>query len=162
MADICSDTAAAWARLMRVQHALLAQVEAELKAAGFPPLAWYDVVLELARAEAGKLRPLELEKRMLLPQYGTSRLIDRMVNAGYVVREACPADGRGQMIAITPAGRALQQRMWPAYAEAIRRHVAAKLSGDDARSLNALLAKLMPECPAAALAAETSGEHSPR
>jgi DNA-binding MarR family transcriptional regulator len=149
MSVICPDTAAAWARLMRVQQALLGRVEAELKAAGFPPLAWYDVLLELSRADAGKLRPLELEKRMLLPQYGMSRLVDRMVKAGYVTREACPVDGRGQMIAITAAGRALQKRMWPTYADAIRKHVGAKLAGDDAHHLNALLTKLMPVCPTA-------------
>jgi DNA-binding MarR family transcriptional regulator len=37
---------------------------------------------------------------MLLPQYSTSRLVD----AGLAAREACPDDGRGQIVAITPAG----------------------------------------------------------
>jgi DNA-binding MarR family transcriptional regulator len=157
MVDICPETVAAWARLMRVQHALLGHVEAELKAAGCPPLAWYDVLLELSRAGDGKLRPLELEKRMLLPQYGTSRLIDRIVKAGYATREPCPGDGRGQMVAITPSGRALQKRMWPLYADAIRRHVGAKLSGNDARTLNRLLGKLM-QCPTVAL----HGSSAPR
>ncbi|MCC7348877.1 MAG: MarR family transcriptional regulator, partial [Variibacter sp.] len=69
----------AWARLVRVQQGLLAAVEADLKAAGFPPLAWYDALLELSRAPEGRLRPLELEKAMLLPQYGMSRLVDRLV-----------------------------------------------------------------------------------
>jgi len=59
----------AWARLVRVQQALLASVEAELKHAGLPPLAWYDALLELSRAPEGRLRPTDLEKSMLLPQY---------------------------------------------------------------------------------------------
>jgi DNA-binding MarR family transcriptional regulator len=132
----------AWARLMRVQHSILAAVEAELKSAGFPPLAWYDALLELSRAPAGKLRPIELEKAMLLPQYSTSRLIDRLVKAGLAAREACPVDGRGQVVAITATGRALQKKMWVTYAGAIERHVGSKLSSEDATMLHDLLGKL--------------------
>ncbi|MGE0753506.1 MAG: MarR family winged helix-turn-helix transcriptional regulator [Variibacter sp.] len=140
------DTVAAWARLMRVQQVLLANVEAELKTAGFPPLAWYDALLELSRLADGKMRPLDLEKSMLFPQYGMSRLIDRMERAGLVAREACPGDGRGQMVAITAAGRALQKKMWPAYAASIERHIGAKISSDEARRLEGLLRKIV-ECP---------------
>jgi DNA-binding MarR family transcriptional regulator len=132
----------AWVRLVRVQQALLDAVEAELKAAGFPPLAWYDALLALSRAEGGKLRPLALEKAMLLPQYATSRLIDRLEKAGLIAREACPDDGRGQMVAITPAGRALRTKMWEVYGAAIDRHVGAKLSNEEARRLSELLGKL--------------------
>jgi DNA-binding MarR family transcriptional regulator len=135
-------TTDAWARLVRVQQALLAAIEAELKAAGFPPLAWYDALLELSRTEAGKLRPLELEKAMLLPQYSTSRLVDRLEQAGLVAREACPDDGRGQMVAITPAGRALRTKMWVVYGAAIARHVGTRLSNEEARRLSDLLGKL--------------------
>ena len=136
------ETTAAWARLMRVQQGLLEGVEADLKNAGFPPLAWYDALLELARAERGELRPVELEKQMLLPQYSTSRLVDRLAKAGLVERKTCPVDGRGQYVAITTAGRNLQKKMWDAYAAAIERHVGAKLSNKEAATLCDLLGRL--------------------
>src|ERR1041385_5429838 len=41
-----AETTSAWARLMRVQHGLLAAVEQDLKKAGFPSLVWYDALLE--------------------------------------------------------------------------------------------------------------------
>ena len=137
-----SDVVTAWARLNRVQTALLAAVEHDLKAAGFPPLAWYDALLELGRATEGGLRPLDLERAMLLPQYSTSRLVDRLEKEGLVVRQPCPTDGRGQIVAITPAGRALQRRMWDTYAAAIERHVGTRLSDADAATLAGLLGKL--------------------
>ncbi len=136
------ETVTAWARLIRIQQTVLGLVEAELKAGGFPPLAWYDALLELSRVPTGKLRPLELENQMLLPQYSMSRLIDRLSKAGYVTRESFPDDGRGQMIAITPEGLALQKTMWGAYSAAIERHVGTKLSSEEARELSTLLAKL--------------------
>jgi DNA-binding MarR family transcriptional regulator len=131
----------AWTRLIRAQQAVLAAVESDLKAAGFPPLAWYDALLELSRAEAG-LRPFALEQELLLAQYNLSRLLDRLEQAGYVERRTCPEDGRGQIIAITASGRALLKRMWPTYRAAISRHVGAKLSEDDAARLASLLGKL--------------------
>lgn len=136
------ETVAAWARLLRVRQQVLAAVEADLKAEGFPPLAWYDALLELSRAANGRMRPVELEKTMLLPQYSTSRLTERLTRAGLAVREVCPMDRRGQLIAITAEGRALQKRMWQAYAAAIERHVGTRLSNQDASRLCELLGKL--------------------
>jgi DNA-binding MarR family transcriptional regulator len=131
----------AWARLIRAQQAMLAAVEAELKAAGFPPLGWYDVLLELTRKDTA-LRPFALEQELLLAQYNLSRLLDRLEKAGYIERRPCPDDGRGQVVAITAAGRALVKRMWPTYRAAIARHVGSKLSEDEAARLAALLGKL--------------------
>src|SRR5262249_9180102 len=132
----------AWTRLVRVQQGLLASVESDLKKAGFPPLAWYDALLELSRSQHGALRPVELEKQMLLPQYSTSRLIERLVDAGLAERKLCPVDGRGQFVAITQSGRTMQKRMWEAYSVAIERHVGSKLSNKEAATLCDLLGRL--------------------
>lgn len=133
----------AWGRLVRVQQGLLAAVEQDLKKSGFPPLAWYDALLELSRAPDGMLRPVELEKHMLLPQYSTSRLVDRLAEAGLVERKTCPIDGRGQYVAITQSGCNLHKKMWDAYSAAIERHVGSKLSNKDAAQLCDLLGRLV-------------------
>jgi DNA-binding MarR family transcriptional regulator len=134
----------AWARLQRASQGLLSAVESDLKAAGHPPLAWYDVLLELKRAEKGGLRPRALQSQMLLAQYNLSRLLDRMEREGCVERRLCPDDGRGQIVVITPKGRQLVKRMWPAYEAAIQRHFAERLSAEDAARLARLLGKLLP------------------
>jgi len=89
------------------------------------------------------MRPLDLERAMLLPQCSTSRLIDRLVKAGLAVRKICPIDGRGQEVEITAAERKLRQKMWPSYAAAIERHVEAKLSREEVSRLGDLLEKLV-------------------
>ena len=61
------------------------------------------------------MRPVELEKQMLIPQYSTSRLIDRLVDEGLAARRECKIDKRGQFVEITEAGRELQKKMWSAY-----------------------------------------------
>jgi DNA-binding MarR family transcriptional regulator len=132
----------AWTRLIRAQQATLSAVEAELKDAGFPPLGWYDVLLELSRVDEG-LRPFALEQKVLLAQYNLSRLLDRLEKAGYVHRKSCPEDGRGQVVVLTSSGRALVKRMWPAYRAAIARHVGARLDEAEAVRLGVLLGKLI-------------------
>lgn len=127
---------------MRIQSRVLDAVEHDLKKAGFPPLAWYDALLELSRAPSGEMRPVELEKQMLLPQYSTSRLIDRLVEEGLAVRRECKMDKRGLFVEITDAGRELQKKMWNSYSAAIERHIGSKLSDADAVKLSALLDRL--------------------
>lgn len=141
--DSSEANVSAWIRLVRAEQTVLGKIEAELKAAGLPPLSWYDVLLELARAENGKLRPLELERRTLLAQYNASRLIDRMEKAGLVERLPHPEDGRGQLVAITAEGRALQKRIWKIYGPAIARHIGERLRPTEAAELSRLLQKLL-------------------
>jgi DNA-binding MarR family transcriptional regulator len=150
MAD-CAETKAlqpspavtrAWIRLMRAQQIVLAAIEQDLKAAGLPPLGWYDVLLELSRAVDSRLRPFEIEERTLLAQHNLSRLLDRMDRAGLVQREVFAEDGRGRWVIITEAGRAMQARMWSVYAGALQLHVGDKLDDDQADQLAGLLAAL--------------------
>ena len=151
-----TEATAAWIRLMRVQGRVLDAVEQDLKKAGFPPLAWYDALLELSRAPSGELRPVELERQMLIPQYSASRLIDRLVEEGLAARRECKVDKRGQFIEITEAGRELQKKMWNAYSAAIEKHVGSKLTDADATKLCALLDRL--GCSCGEMTSPTAGE----
>ncbi|WP_184394441.1 MarR family winged helix-turn-helix transcriptional regulator [Rhizobium sp. BK650] len=133
----------AWTRIMRARERLLNVIEADLKAAGLPPLAWYDVLWELARAQSGKLRPYELEERTLLAQYNLSRLIDRLEKEGLVGREVFAQDGRGRWVVITDAGRKLRERMWIVYGKAIETHIGCKLSEGEAKTIAGLLDRFL-------------------
>ena len=132
----------AWTSLVRTGQGVLAAVEYDLKKAGFPPLAWYDVLLELRREEPAGLRPIELEKRVLLAQYNVSRITDRLERAGHLLKRPCPEDKRGSFLHITSQGCALLKQMWPVYAEAIQRRVGQQLSDADAKHLTSLLNRL--------------------
>ena len=136
-------TVATWARLVRAQQSAMSAVEAALKQAGYPPLIWYDVLLELERAGETGLRPFELEGALMLRQYGVSRLVARIEKAGHVIREDCEDDGRGQRLVITATGRDQRRRMWSVYGPAIEKSVGAKLTADQSKTLAEILAKLI-------------------
>ena len=133
---------AAWAALQLVSRSLLAGVERDLKEHGLPPLAWYDVLLELHRAGDAGLRPFELQDRLLLAQYNLSRLLDRMARDGLVERVPAPEDGRGQVVRISKSGQAARKKIWPVYREAIGRRFADRLSDADSAALLRILQKL--------------------
>src|SRR5580700_9806522 len=105
----------AWVCLVKAQHKVLGAVEADLRKAGFPPLGWYDVLLELRRAGERGLRQLEIEGKLLLAQHNVSRLVDRLEKARLARRRPVAEDGRGQLVAISEKGRDLLAGMWPAY-----------------------------------------------
>jgi DNA-binding MarR family transcriptional regulator len=91
----------AWIALMRAQQTALLKIERAFREAELPPLAWYDLLWELDRAGNEGLRPFELEERILIAQSNISRLIDRLAEREYVVRERTEEDGRGQRVRIT-------------------------------------------------------------
>ena len=136
-------TVRAWARLTRAQQRAQDAIEGALKAAGLPPLAWYDVLLETERAGKAGLRPFELERAMLLAQYNLSRLLERIEAAGYLERRPCEEDGRGHRLLVTDSGRALRRKMWPVYAKAIEAAVGQHLSARQAKTLGELLGFLI-------------------
>ena len=131
----------AWVRLIKAQRRTLRLIEADIKAAGFPALAWYDILLVLKRA-GGSLRPQEMEDRLLLAQHNVSRMIDRLADAGLVERRPLADDARGQVVVLTVAGQDLQQRMWPVYGAAIQKHMGERIGGD--RQADALWRALAP------------------
>ena len=133
----------AWARLIRASQDHLARVESDLKAGGFPPLVWYDVLLELRRAPDGRLRLSEIGGKILLGKSNVTRVVDRLEARGLARREDCPSDRRGAFAVLTAAGRELLAQMWPAYRRSLAKHFGARLTEAEAARLAALLGKLV-------------------
>lgn len=134
----------AWIALNRAQRHVFETIEADLKSAGLPRLAWYDVLRELWREPGGRLRQADLEHKMLFPQYGISRLVDRLEREKLIRRERCEDDARAYWVAISDKGLALRERMWLLYAAAIQRHLGEKLSNQEAARIAEGLRKLVP------------------
>lgn len=132
----------AWARLVRINTGVLERVQSALKAAGLPPISWYDVLLELHRSGESGLRQYEICKEVLLTKHNLSRLVDRLEREGLVERQSCPEDGRGNVVRITPAGSGLLRRMWPVYGQVLHQEIESRLSASELADLSRILARL--------------------
>lgn len=136
------EAARLWVWLHRAERRALGEIEAALKAAGHPPLAWYDVLLELDKAAPAPLRQSVLEERLLLAQYNLSRLLDRMAAQALVSRTPNADDRRATNVSITAAGSRLRRAMWPTYRDALESALGGRLTRAEAARLGSLLEKL--------------------
>ncbi len=136
------ETIAAWTTLITVARHLLEDAEEALKAEKLPPLSWYDALLEIEKAGPQGIRPYALKDKLLLPQYGTSRLLDRLEKAGLIYRESCENDGRGQSVALSEEGFAMRKRMWPVYARFLEKSLEKRMSPTELKDLAAMLNRL--------------------
>lgn len=143
----------AWALLLATHATLVEKIESALAAEGLPPLAWYDALWELEKAEGGRLRMHELAQAVVLSRSNLTRLIDRLENAKLTARERCADDRRGAFAVLLAAGRDMRRRMWPVYRKEIQALFASHLSDREADALSATLAKVLR-------AASTSGDKS--
>lgn len=131
VARVDENRLAAWRALLWAHAATMRVLERELEAECGLPLAWYDVLAQL-NAAGGRLRMSELADAVLLSRGGLTRLVDRIVAAGLVCREACASDRRSAFAVLTPAGRAALRRASRVHLAGIERHFAAHVSPDEA------------------------------
>ena len=121
---------AAWRGFLRVHSGLVRQLNAELEASHALPLAHYDVLFHLEVAPGHKLTMSELAQSILLSQSGVTRLVDRLVRSGLVVREGCAEDRRVMYARLTEAGHEALCDARPTLIEGVRRRFLAHF--DDA------------------------------
>lgn len=136
------NTVVVWTELIRASERALSQIEAALSDANLPPLSWYDALLEIEKAGPDGIRPFTLKERLLMPQYGTSRLLGRIERAGYINRVACDGDGRGHVVQITDAGKVVRKRMWPIYQRCLVDIFEGQINVDEADTLKNLLGRV--------------------
>ena len=101
----------------------------------------YDVLYTLSK-RAAPISVSELNRHVLLSQPALSRLVDRLADRGLVQRRTDPADGRGVLLALTDAGRALQRQIGRLHARGVARAMTQELTPAELRQLEALCLKL--------------------
>jgi DNA-binding MarR family transcriptional regulator len=94
----------AWRSFIHSHARLLRRMDVELQDAHGLSLAEYDALMQLASAPGRRLRMSVLAERVLLSRSGITRLVDRLVAAGFVERSACVSDARGAEATLTSMG----------------------------------------------------------
>jgi DNA-binding MarR family transcriptional regulator len=106
------------------------------------PLTWFDVLLQLSNSEDGRLKMSQMADAIVHSSGGTTRLVDRLQDAGYVRREHCKSDRRAIYVAITEAGSAKLEEALAVHVRYLDENLAARLSDGERAQLTGLLTKL--------------------
>jgi len=102
-----------WRSFLQTHSTVVKYLERRMEEQHGLPLAWWDVLLQLAEGPDGRLRMGELAESVLLTRSGITRLVDRMIVEGLVDREPCAGDRRGYYAVITQKGRDTIERVGP-------------------------------------------------
>ena len=140
--------------LVQVHEVLAREMEDETGL----PFDRYSILLMLAQADDGALRPSELADALPITRSGVTRLINRLVRDGVVERRSCATDGRGNFVALTPQGEKVFRQAGRVHLRGIDHHLASFLTVDEMAELRRIMTKLAADIDAAhAPMAETPG-----
>lgn len=103
----------------------------------------FDVLASLRRSgKPFRLTPTELSASMMVTSGAVTKRVDRLEREGLVERTVNGADARGRVIELTPAGRALVERVHPLHL-ANEDGLLDALDGNEREQLARLLRKLL-------------------
>src|SRR3982751_1957562 len=107
MAEPLSDVEQrSWRTFIESSWALHTHLEDELRAATGLSMNDYHVLVVLSEAPGHRLRMGELAGRLVFSPSRITYQISSMVKRGFVLKQSCPEDGRGQEAVLTDEGMA--------------------------------------------------------
>lgn len=145
-----------WRAYLHATAALHAQLDRELQRDSGLPHGYYEVLVHLSEAPGRTVRMSELADRTRSSRSRLSHAVSRLEEQGWVRREACEGDRRGQMCVLTDEGFAVLERAAPGHVEGVRTHLFDQLTPEQVTSLRtiseALVAHLDGLCASATTA----------
>ncbi|WNF27602.1 MarR family transcriptional regulator [Streptomyces sp. C11-1] len=122
--------------------------------AGMPHI-YYGLLVQLSQAPRRRMRMTELARNAKITRSRLSHAIARLEKNGWVRREDCPSDKRGQNAVLTDDGYAMLRRSAPGHVDAVRQAMFDRLTPEQVRSLGEIMRVLAtglePEGPDADL-----------
>lgn len=116
--------------------------------AGMPHI-YYGLLVQLSQAPRRQKRMTELAKDAKITRSRLSHAVARLEKSGWVRREDCPSDKRGQNAVLTEEGHEMLRRSAPGHVSAVRQALFDRLTPEQVRSLGEIMrvvaAGLQPE-----------------
>jgi DNA-binding MarR family transcriptional regulator len=128
--------------LLDTNARLTKELGAALESSCQLPLAWFEVMLQLRQSPDGRLKMSQMADAIVHSTGGTTRLVDRLEEAGLVRREHCPSDRRSIFVAITDEGNSKLDEALGVHLEYLDENLGARLDTSEREVLARLLSKL--------------------
>ncbi|MEU9331373.1 MarR family transcriptional regulator [Streptomyces canus] len=121
----------AWRSVIRMYERLEGRVSRGLQSESRLSGSDFAVLVDLTEAPGGRMRHVDLARRLEWEKSRMSHQITRMVKRGLVVRQECPEDGRGAFVVITPEGLKVVGEAAPRHVREVRRLFIDPLTPDE-------------------------------
>jgi DNA-binding MarR family transcriptional regulator len=130
-----ADEQRTWRAYINSHRLLLDAIDAQLRRDSGMPHAYYEIMVRLSEAENRTLRMAELADLTRVSASRLSHAIARLEERGWVRRQECPTDRRGQLAVLTDEGFATLTAAAPGHVEAVRTALFDSLDADQIRDL---------------------------
>jgi DNA-binding MarR family transcriptional regulator len=148
------DEQRAWRAFGAASRLLFDQLDRELQRDADLPHAYYEILVRLSEAAGRSMRMSDLAEATLSSRSRLSHAVARLEERGWVRREECATDRRGQLARLTDDGLAALAAAAPGHVEGVRRHLFDQLTdaqvGQVRELAEAVLRHLAEHHPAAA------------
>ena len=105
--------------------------------------AYYEILVHLSEAPCRTLRMSQLAERSLSSRSRLSHAVSRLEERGWVRRQVCEEDGRGQLAVLTDEGFAALEAAAPVHVEGVRTHLFDQLSPDQVKELRSMMESVL-------------------
>ena len=97
--------------------------------------AYYEILVALSETRGRAMRMSELADRCLSSRSRLSHAVSRLEERGWVRRQVCESDGRGQLAVLTDAGFAALEAAAHVHVESVRTHLFDQLSPEQVAAI---------------------------
>jgi DNA-binding MarR family transcriptional regulator len=129
------DEQKAWRAWLYSSQLLTERLNAELQHGTGIPHAYYEILVQLSETPERMLRMSDLADRCLSSRSRLSHAVSRLEERGWIRRQACEDDARGQLAVLTDEGFAALEAAAPIHVESVRRHLFDQLSPEQVAAL---------------------------
>ncbi|MCU1673929.1 MAG: regulatory protein marr [Frankiales bacterium] len=140
---LSADEQAVWRAFLGANKLVFEQLDRELQRDAKIPHAYYEILVRLSEAPERALRMSALADRSQSSRSRLSHAVARLEDQGWVKRESCAEDKRGQIARLTDEGFAALEAAAPLHVESVRRHVFDPLTAEQQRQLKAISTALL-------------------
>ncbi|MDT4919739.1 MAG: hypothetical protein QOI15_641 [Pseudonocardiales bacterium] len=128
----------AWRAYVESTKVLFDALDRQLQRDADMPHAYYEILVRLSDADGRALRMSELAERTLSSRSRLSHAVARLEERGWVVREECATDRRGQIARLTERGFATLAGAAPGHVDTVRANIIDALSAEQLDQLSAI------------------------
>ncbi|MEU6703416.1 MarR family transcriptional regulator [Streptomyces wuyuanensis] len=132
---LTAEEQAVWRSYLHATTLLEDSLDRQLQRDAGMPHVYYGLLVKLAEAPRRRLRMTELAKDAKITRSRLSHAIARLEKNGWVRREDCPNDRRGQNACLTDQGFEVLKKAAPGHVTAVRQAVFDRLSPEQVHQL---------------------------
>ncbi|MFF2364934.1 MarR family winged helix-turn-helix transcriptional regulator [Streptomyces sp. NPDC058122] len=124
-----------WRAYMHATTLLEDHLDRQLQRDAGMPHIYYGLLVQLGEAPDRRLRMTELAMNAKITRSRLSHAVARLEKNGWVRREDCPSDKRGQFAVLTDEGYEVLRRTAPGHVAAVRQALFDRLGPDQRKAL---------------------------